>query len=139
MSKDVIYAIDGCIVKVKDTTSFSMLEKVFVGKSRLMGEVIAMNRKETLIQVYESTSGLQVGEEVISKTITRTTPILIQASGYSRFTHKEYIIEEQKKISSMKSIVPNIDSFYEDENFAVNEAERILKLYFNTYKDDMYN
>lgn len=65
MCKDVIYAIDGCIVKVKETTSFSMLEKVFVGKQRLMGEVIAMNRQETLIQVYESTSGLQVGEEVI--------------------------------------------------------------------------
>ena len=32
MCKDVIYAIDGCIVKVKETTSFSMLEKVFVGK-----------------------------------------------------------------------------------------------------------
>lgn len=62
---DVIYAIDGCIVKVKETTSFSMLEKVYVGKARLMGEVIAMNRQETLIQVYESTAGLQVGEEVI--------------------------------------------------------------------------
>ena len=65
MCKDTIYAIDGCIVKVKETTSFAMLEKVFVGKQRLMGEVIAMNRQETLIQVYESTSGLQVGEEVI--------------------------------------------------------------------------
>lgn len=65
MNHDVIYAIDGCIVKVKDSNQFSMLEKVYVGKNRLMGEVIAMNQKETLIQVYESTDGLYVGEEVI--------------------------------------------------------------------------
>lgn len=64
MSENVIYSINGPVVKVKDSTDFSMMEKVFVGKARLMGEVISVSRKETVIQVYESTTGLCPGEPV---------------------------------------------------------------------------
>ena len=64
MSENVIYSINGPVVKVKDSTDFSMMEKVFVGKTRLMGEVISVSRKETVIQVYESTTGLRPGEPV---------------------------------------------------------------------------
>ena len=41
-----------------------MLEKVFVGNRKLMGEVISVSREFTTIQVYESTTGLRPGEPV---------------------------------------------------------------------------
>ena len=53
-----IYAINGPVVKVRDTKSFSMREMVMVGKSRLIGEVIGVTDEMTTIQVYEGTSGL---------------------------------------------------------------------------------
>ncbi len=61
---NTIYSINGPVVKVRNSKDFHVLEKVYVGKKRLMGEVISMSKKETVIQVYESTSGLMVGEEV---------------------------------------------------------------------------
>ena len=64
MSENVIYSINGPVVKVKDSTDFSMMEKVFVGHQRLMGEVISISREATVIQVYESTTGLKPGEPV---------------------------------------------------------------------------
>jgi V/A-type H+-transporting ATPase subunit A len=42
-----------------------MLEMVYVGTKRLIGEVIGVTKEFTTIQVYESTTGLQVGEEVL--------------------------------------------------------------------------
>ena len=51
MSENVIYSINGPVVKVKDSTDFSMMEKVFVGHQRLMGEVISISREATVIQV----------------------------------------------------------------------------------------
>ncbi|MEG0457442.1 MAG: V-type ATP synthase subunit A, partial [Oscillospiraceae bacterium] len=41
-----------------------MLEMVFVGNKNLIGEVIAINDNFTTIQVYETTTGLQVGEPI---------------------------------------------------------------------------
>lgn len=64
VSENVIYSINGPVVKVKDAVDFSMLEKVFVGKQRLMGEVISIRKDATTIQVYESTTGLKPGEPV---------------------------------------------------------------------------
>lgn len=61
---DVIYSINGPVVKVRETHSFSMREMVYVGKKQLLGEVIRINDEETTIQVYESTTGLMPGEEV---------------------------------------------------------------------------
>ena len=61
---DSIYAINGPVVKVKDTKSFSMREMVMVGKSRLRGEVIGVTDEMTTIQVYEGTAGLMVGDPV---------------------------------------------------------------------------
>ena len=40
MVENAIYSINGPVVKVRNATAFSMLEKVFVGKRKLMGEVI---------------------------------------------------------------------------------------------------
>ncbi len=61
---NTIFSINGPVVKVRDTKDFSMLEMVYVGEKRLIGEVIGINSDETTIQVYESTTGLKPGEPV---------------------------------------------------------------------------
>ena len=62
--ENVIFSINGPVVKVKNTKAFSLLEMVYVGQKRLIGEVIGITDRETTIQVYESTSGLKPGEPV---------------------------------------------------------------------------
>ena len=64
--ENVIYSINGPVVTVKDTDDFSMLEMVYVGNARLIGEVISIKKEFTTIQVYETTTGLQPGEPVYS-------------------------------------------------------------------------
>lgn len=66
MSENVIYSINGPVVKVKNAKDFSMLEMVYVGHAKLMGEVISISNDLTTIQVYETTTGLKPGEPVIS-------------------------------------------------------------------------
>ena len=62
--QNVVFSINGPVVKVKDTKDFSMLEMVYVGNKRLIGEVIGITNEFTTIQVYETTTGLKVGEPV---------------------------------------------------------------------------
>lgn len=62
---NLIYSINGPVIKVKNTKDFSMMEMVYVGENHLMGEVIAVNDDETTIQVYESTTGLKPNEPVV--------------------------------------------------------------------------
>ena len=59
-----IYAINGPVIKLKDTKDFSMREMVFVGEKKLIGEVIGVNDSLTTVQVYENTAGLKIGEAV---------------------------------------------------------------------------
>jgi V/A-type H+-transporting ATPase subunit A len=61
-----VYSINGPVVKVKNATDFQIMEMVFVGKDRLLGEVISISEDFTVIQVYESTVGLKPGEEIIA-------------------------------------------------------------------------
>ena len=63
--KDVIYGINGPVVTVKNSRSFSMMEMVYVGEKKLVGEVIRMSKGETTIQVYEETTGLKPGDAVV--------------------------------------------------------------------------
>ncbi len=62
--ENTVYSINGPVVKVKATNAFSMLERVLVGPHKLMGEVISISKDETVIQVYESTTGLKCGDPV---------------------------------------------------------------------------
>ena len=64
-NQNVIYGINGPVVTVKDTDSFSMMEMVFVGRDKLVGEVIGITDEFTTIQVYEETTGLRPLEPVI--------------------------------------------------------------------------
>ena len=59
-----IYSINGPVVKVRNTNEFSMLEMVYVGNKRLIGEVISIDDEFTTIQVYEVTTGMKIGEPV---------------------------------------------------------------------------
>ncbi|MGB7595104.1 MAG: V-type ATP synthase subunit A [Erysipelotrichaceae bacterium] len=66
MNQNVIYSINGPVVKIKGSTDLQMLEMVYVGNKELLGEVIGIDDVYTTIQVYESTTGLHVGEPVFS-------------------------------------------------------------------------
>lgn len=64
MDENKIYGINGPVVTIKGKTNLQMLEMVFVGHDKLIGEVIKVDHEETTIQVYEDTAGLKVDEEV---------------------------------------------------------------------------
>jgi len=59
-----IYSINGPVIKIRNATDFKIMEMVYVGENKLLGEVITISKKETVIQVYESTTGLKPGEPV---------------------------------------------------------------------------
>ena len=61
-----IFGINGPVIYLKGNTGFKMSEMVYVGKEKLVGEVIALTSDQTTIQVFEETSGLKPGEEVIA-------------------------------------------------------------------------
>ncbi|MCQ2514247.1 MAG: V-type ATP synthase subunit A [Ruminococcus sp.] len=61
----VIYGINGPVVTVKEADCFEMMEMVYVGKQKLVGEIIGITDELTTIQVYEETTGLKPGDPVI--------------------------------------------------------------------------
>jgi V/A-type H+-transporting ATPase subunit A len=60
-----IVGISGPTVSV-DLAGLRLYERVSVGHSGLMGEVVRLEKERALVQVYESTRGLCVGEPVAS-------------------------------------------------------------------------
>lgn len=66
LNTGTIYGVNGPIIYLKGNTGFQMSEMVFVGNEKLVGEVIALDKDLTTIQVYEETTGLHPGEEVIA-------------------------------------------------------------------------
>ena len=60
-----ITSINGPVVIARGEGDFAMHDMVYVGDLKLVGEVIKLNKDEATIQVYEETSGLRLGEEVI--------------------------------------------------------------------------
>ena len=64
MDKNTVYSINGPVVTVRGARQFEMQEMVFVGNSRLIGEVINISDERTTIQVYEGTTGMRPGEPV---------------------------------------------------------------------------
>ena len=59
-----IYGINGPVIYLKGNTGFQMAEMVYVGKERLVGEVIRLTIDITTIQVFEETTGLRPGDPV---------------------------------------------------------------------------
>ena len=64
VKESFIYGINGPVVTTKDTSAFSMMEMVYVGAEKLVGEVIGIDSNYTTIQVYEETTGLKAGEKI---------------------------------------------------------------------------
>ena len=60
----LISGINGPVITVKEVTELTMMEMVYVGQQRLVGEVIGISSGTTTIQVYEDTSGLCPGDPV---------------------------------------------------------------------------
>lgn len=60
----IIYGINGPIVYLRGNTGFKMSEMVYVGKQKLVGEVINLTTDTTTVQVFEETTGIKPGEEV---------------------------------------------------------------------------
>lgn len=63
-AKGIIYGINGPIVHLKGDAGFVMNEMVYVGEENLVGEVIGLKSDDTIIQVYEETTGIKPGEIV---------------------------------------------------------------------------
>ncbi|NLI96500.1 MAG: V-type ATP synthase subunit A [Synergistaceae bacterium] len=59
-----IVRVNGPVVRARGMRAFGMREMVRVGKLGLWGEIIRMEGDEALIQVYEDTQGLRLGEPV---------------------------------------------------------------------------
>ena len=64
MHTHTIFAINGPVITVNDATSFKMLEMIYVGHQKLLGEVIQIQKQKTIVQVYEDTVGLKQGDPV---------------------------------------------------------------------------
>ncbi len=62
-----IHGINGPIIYLPGDLDFKMSEMVYVGKEKLVGEVIGLTKKRTTIQVFEETTGLKPGEEVVGE------------------------------------------------------------------------
>ncbi len=59
-----ITTVNGPVVRAAGMSHFGMREMVRVGEAGLIGEIIHMEGDEALIQVYEETEGLGLGEPV---------------------------------------------------------------------------
>lgn len=60
-----IIEVSGPLVKADGMEDAALQEIVYVGQLKLMGEIIEMHKDVAFIQVYEETSGLQPGEDVV--------------------------------------------------------------------------
>ena len=64
MGYKYITKVNGPVIVASGDVDFSMHDIVLVGNLKLLGEVINLNGQDAIIQVYEDTSGLKIGEKV---------------------------------------------------------------------------
>lgn len=60
-----IYGINGPVIYLKGNTGFRMSEMVYVGEQKLVGEVIALDKDMTTVQVYEETTGFARAKKLL--------------------------------------------------------------------------
>lgn len=61
-----IKSINGPVIEAEGDADFAMHEMVKIGNRALLGEVIKIEKRVAIIQVYEDTSGLKIGDRVVS-------------------------------------------------------------------------
>ena len=64
MTSGRIITVNGPVVRASGMRDFAMREMVNVGSLALLGEIIRLDGDDGLIQVFEDTAGLTVGEPV---------------------------------------------------------------------------
>jgi V/A-type H+-transporting ATPase subunit A len=64
MSRARIVRITGALVEACPLTGVGLYELALVGMNRLMGEVVRVEGDRAIVQVYEETTGLRIGEPV---------------------------------------------------------------------------
>lgn len=64
MKNYTIHGINGPVITVAGKTDLDMMETVYIGNARLIGEVINISTEKTTIQCYENTTGVRPGEPV---------------------------------------------------------------------------
>jgi V/A-type H+-transporting ATPase subunit A len=64
---DKVGRVVGPVVEAREVAGVEMLELVFVGDERLVGEVVRIRNDAAWIQVYEDTTGLRPGTPVYGK------------------------------------------------------------------------
>lgn len=74
MIEGKICKVSGPVVVVEDMAGSKMYDVVKVGELGLIGEIIRLEEDRAVVQVYEDTSGLQIGE----KTISTEEPLLME-------------------------------------------------------------
>ena len=62
----MITEISGWVVRARPETPLALRELVLVGNERLIGEVVALDRHEATIQVYEETEGVAPGDPLFA-------------------------------------------------------------------------
>ncbi|PKK85611.1 MAG: V-type ATP synthase subunit A [Thermoplasmata archaeon HGW-Thermoplasmata-1] len=65
MIEGKITRVSGPVVEADGMSGSRMYDMTFIGKLKLIGEVIRLAGDSAIIQVYEDTSGLEVGEAVV--------------------------------------------------------------------------
>lgn len=66
MKEGKIVKISGPLVVAEGLTEASLYDTVYVSEQELLGEIIEVEGNQTAIQVYEETSGIHLGEKVVS-------------------------------------------------------------------------
>jgi V/A-type H+/Na+-transporting ATPase subunit A len=56
--------VNGPVIEAGGITDAMMMELVYVGETRLVGEIIKLSGDQAIIQVYEDTTGIKPGENI---------------------------------------------------------------------------
>lgn len=67
MNKATLFWINGPVVKARPSAGFAMKEAARIGEAKLAAEVIRLEGDAVTLQVYEDTTGLRPGVEVIGE------------------------------------------------------------------------
>ncbi len=75
MSTARITWIGGPVLRARTDGDFRVYEAVAVGPRRLLGEIIQLRGQEIVAQVYEDTTGLEPGDEVVGTGLSLSVPL----------------------------------------------------------------
>jgi V/A-type H+-transporting ATPase subunit A len=74
MNKATLFWINGPVVKARPSAGFAMKEAARIGEAKLAAEVIRLEGDAVTLQVYEDTTGLRPGVEVVGE----GTPLTVE-------------------------------------------------------------